>query len=165
MKSLYESILDDEDVLISDVKKTTNPFVMINNLVNNSNSIKTDVKTQMEIKRIFNEYINGVGFDAIARNLYNDNIPSPSQVAGIENASPKWHGSSVRCILENPHFIGDLVQGRSTTKSVTSTKRNIVSNDDLPSIIVPSNGILSPGFITMQSPTITDSGLTHFSSK
>ena len=75
--------------------------------------------------------VNGVGFDAIARNLYNDDIPSPSQVAGIENASPKWHGSSVRCILENPHFIGDLVQGRSTTKNVTSTKRNIVSNKDL----------------------------------
>ena len=57
MKTLYESILDDEDVLISDVKKTTNPFVMINNLVNSSSNIKNDVKTQMEIKRIFNEYI------------------------------------------------------------------------------------------------------------
>lgn len=57
MKTLYESILDDEDILISDVKKTTNPFVMINNLVNSSSNIKNDVKTQMEIKRIFNEYI------------------------------------------------------------------------------------------------------------
>ena len=56
MKTLYESILDDEDVLISDVKKTANPFVMINNLVDNSN-IRTDTKTQMEVKRIFNEYI------------------------------------------------------------------------------------------------------------
>lgn len=57
MKTLYESILDDEDILISDVKKTTNPFVMINNLVNSSSNIKNDMKTQMEIKRIFNEYI------------------------------------------------------------------------------------------------------------
>ena len=57
MKTLYESILDDEDVLISDTKKSTNPFVMINNLVNNSSNIRNDVKTQMEIKRIFNEYI------------------------------------------------------------------------------------------------------------
>lgn len=30
------------------------------------------------VKRIFNEYIIGVGFDAIARGLYNDDIPSPS---------------------------------------------------------------------------------------
>lgn len=57
MKTLYESILDDEEVLIGDVKKTTNPFVMINNLVDSSSNIKTDVKTQIEIKRIFNEYI------------------------------------------------------------------------------------------------------------
>lgn len=83
------------------------------------------------VRRIFNEYISGIGFDAIARNLYNDDIPSPRQVANIKNASPKWHGSSVRCILENPHFIGNLVQGRTTTKNVTSTKRNIVPSDEL----------------------------------
>ena len=57
MKTLYESILDDEEVLIGDVKKTTNPFVMIYTLLNNSRDIRDDFKTQMEIKRIFNEYI------------------------------------------------------------------------------------------------------------
>lgn len=41
------------------------------------------------VKRVFNKYISGVGFDAIAINLYNDDIPSPRQVAGIKNASPK----------------------------------------------------------------------------
>ena len=83
------------------------------------------------VRRIFREYLSGIGFDAIARNLYNDDIPTPSQVACIKSASSKWNGSSVRCILENPHFIGNLVQGRTTTKSVTSTKRNTASNEDL----------------------------------
>ena len=92
--------------------------------------IKNDFTPDV-VRRIFNEYINGVGFDAIARNLYNNDIPSPRQVAGIKNASSKWHGSSVRCILENPHFAGNLVQGRTTTKNVTSTKRNIVPNEEL----------------------------------
>ncbi|HGM3417164.1 TPA: recombinase family protein [Clostridioides difficile] len=92
--------------------------------------IKNDFTPDI-VKRIFNEYISGIGFDAIARNLYNDGIPSPRQVAGIKNASPKWHGSSVRCILENPHFVGNLVQGRTTTKNVTSTKRNIVPREEL----------------------------------
>lgn len=92
--------------------------------------IKNDFTPDI-VKRIFNEYIGGIGFDAIARNLYNDGIPSPRQVAGIKNASPKWHGSSVRCILENPHFVGNLVQGRTTTKNVTSTKRNIVPREEL----------------------------------
>ncbi len=92
--------------------------------------IKNDFTPDI-VRRIFDEYISGIGFDAIARNLYNDDVPTPRQVAGIKNASPKWHGSSVRYILENPHFIGDLVQGRTTTKNVTSAKRNIVPIEEL----------------------------------
>jgi hypothetical protein len=57
MKTLYESILDDEEVLIGDVKKTTNPFVMIYTLLNNSRDIRDDFKTQTEIKKIFNKYL------------------------------------------------------------------------------------------------------------
>ena len=53
MKTLYESILDDEEVLIGDVKKTTNPFVMIYTLLNNSRDIRDDFKTQIEIKKIY----------------------------------------------------------------------------------------------------------------
>ena len=57
MKTLYESILDDEDVLMSDVKKSTNPCVMIYTLLNNSRDIRDDFKTQTEIKKIFNKYL------------------------------------------------------------------------------------------------------------
>lgn len=65
MKTLYESILDDEDMLIGDVKKTTNPFVMIYTLLNNSRDIRDDFKTQMEIKKIFNKYLaEGLPYEA-----------------------------------------------------------------------------------------------------
>lgn len=37
----------------------------------------------------------------------------------------------MRCILENPHFVGNLVQGRTTTKNVASTKRDVVPNEPL----------------------------------
>lgn len=57
MKTLYESILDDEDVLFGEVKKTLNPFVMIFNLLTSSGDIKNDIKTQTEIKKIFNKYL------------------------------------------------------------------------------------------------------------
>ena len=57
MRTLYESILDDEEVLIGDVKKTTNPFVMIFNLLNSSKDIRDDFKTQTEIKKIFYKYL------------------------------------------------------------------------------------------------------------
>lgn len=75
------------------------------------------------ILRIFNSYLSGMGFDSIARELLEEGIPTPSMVAGKRNASPLWHGSSVRIILENPHYIGNLVQQRETSINVTTEKR------------------------------------------
>jgi site-specific DNA recombinase len=43
--------------------------------------------------------------------------------AGKKKQTIYWNGSSVRKILENPHYTGDLVQGRETTISVTNTVR------------------------------------------
>ncbi|MDB1955453.1 recombinase family protein [Clostridium tertium] len=82
------------------------------------------------VKRIFNEYISGSGFDAIARKLYEEGIPSPSQIAEKPNATEIWHGSGVRNILENPHYTGSLYQARSSIISVTSNKRSIANKDD-----------------------------------
>lgn len=76
------------------------------------------------VKRIFKDYLSGKGFDRIAKELYEEDIPSPGQVAGKSDSSEKWHGSSVRLILENPHYTGDLVQCRSETISVTTNRRN-----------------------------------------
>ncbi|MDI5789152.1 hypothetical protein PO124_14135 [Bacillus licheniformis] len=41
-----------------------------------------------------------MGFDSIARELLEEGLPTPSMVAGKRNASPLWHGSGVRIILE-----------------------------------------------------------------
>jgi len=88
------------------------------------------------VRGIFRDYLAGKGFDHIARELYNEGTPTPGQVAGKKNASDKWHGGTVRFILENPHYTGDLVQGRSTTRSVTNKKRDQVQESNL--IIVPN---------------------------
>ena len=82
------------------------------------------------VRRIFREYLYGKGFDKIAMNLYEEDVPSPGQVAGKSNASDKWHGSSVRLILENRHYVGDLVQGKSEVISVLTDKRNYKENDE-----------------------------------
>lgn len=81
------------------------------------------------VKRIFKDYIAGKGFDAIARELYEEEVPSPSQIAGKTNANQMWHGSGVRNILENPHYTGNLYQCRSSVISVTSNKR-LFNNED-----------------------------------
>lgn len=88
------------------------------------------------VRRIFREYLSGKGFDCIARELYNEGIPTPAQVAGKKNANDKWQGSTIRMILTNPHYTGDLVQGRSTRRSVTNKSRDQKSPQDY--IIVPN---------------------------
>lgn len=93
-----------------------------------------DDSTPDVVRRIFNSYLSGQGFESIARQLLCENVPSPSEVAGKRNASSLWHSSSVRSILENPHYIGNLVQQRETTISVTTEKRR--KNDPANFIIV-----------------------------
>ncbi|MCI1858128.1 MAG: recombinase family protein [Sporolactobacillus sp.] len=83
------------------------------------------------IQRIFKSYIAGQGIDHIARQLLKEKIPTPSQVAHKKNASPIWHGSTIKGILSNEHYIGNLVQQRETSISLTSTKRKINSSDKI----------------------------------
>lgn len=95
-----------------------------------------DDETPNIVRRIFNEYLAGYGRDSIARRLYNEGIPTPAEVAGKKNAGDKWNDSTIKLILTNPHYTGDLVQGRTTTVSVTSTKRKKASDEEL--IIIPN---------------------------
>jgi site-specific DNA recombinase len=97
------------------------------------------------VRRIFNSYIAGKGFDRIARDLLEKGVPTPSQVAGKSDASSLWHGSSVRKILENPHYTGDLVQQRETTINVTTDQRRL--NDLSKQVIIEETheAIISKG--------------------
>lgn len=55
---IYESILDDEEVLINDTEKSlSNPFVMIMTIINNSSNAANDYRSELEVKKIFNKYI------------------------------------------------------------------------------------------------------------
>ncbi|MBL4963999.1 recombinase family protein [Bacillus halotolerans] len=46
----------------------------------------------------------------MARRLYNKGVNAPADVAGKKNASDKWNDSTIKLILTNPHYVGDLVQ-------------------------------------------------------
>ncbi|MDS9470862.1 recombinase family protein [Sporosarcina pasteurii] len=81
------------------------------------------------VRRIFREYLEGKGFDAVARGLYNEGIPTPAQISNKSNASDKWHGSTVRGILTNPHYVGALVQCRDTRPSVTDSRQLVPSSE------------------------------------
>ena len=97
---------------------------------NNGKLIIRNDNTPNIVKRIFDEYLSGNGFDAIARKLYEEDIPTPSIVGRKSKFNNIWHGSAVRNILENPHYTGDLVQNRTTTLSAVSKKRILNNKKD-----------------------------------
>ncbi|XZF75597.1 recombinase family protein [Bacillus sp. AL-1R] len=75
------------------------------------------------VRRIFGEYLDGKGMDSIAKRFTAEKVPTPSQIANKSNASPLWHATTIKNILNNQHYCGDLVQNRTETISVTTTKR------------------------------------------
>ncbi|MFS0637943.1 recombinase family protein [Mesobacillus foraminis] len=87
-------------------------------------------ETPTIVRRIFQEYLSGKGMDTIAKNLTAEQIPTPAQAANKANASDLWHSSTIKGILSNRHYIGDLVQKRSETISVTSSKRRKTSEQE-----------------------------------
>jgi site-specific DNA recombinase len=92
--------------------------------------IRTD-NTLNIVRSIFQQYLDGTGMDTIAKTLITEGVPTPSQVAKKANATNLWHASSIKQILNNRHYIGDLVQGKTETISVTSSKRREVSEEDI----------------------------------
>lgn len=81
-------------------------------------------------------YLEGKGFDSIARTLTKEGFPTPSQVAAKVNAGLYWQGTTIKKILINPHYTGDLVLCRETTLSVTNKVRTEVAKDA--QVIIPN---------------------------
>ncbi|WP_077210734.1 recombinase family protein [Bacillus dakarensis] len=91
--------------------------------------LKEDDTTNV-VKRIFRDYLDGIGMETIAKNLTNEKVPTPAKIANKSNASKQWHGSTIKHILCNRHYIGDLVQGRSEMITVTSSQRREVDKEN-----------------------------------
>ena len=73
--------------------------------------------------RIFDEYLSGKGFYAIAEGLTKDGIPSPSAHDPLRNRHRQssrgaWSKSAVRTILQNPRYTGHQVWSRQRRDEV-----------------------------------------------
>ncbi|MCG8920453.1 recombinase family protein [Actinokineospora sp. PR83] len=80
------------------------------------------------VRRIYAEYLEGVGDRVIAAGLNRDGIPCPSAWRPEQNKhrlADGWQGSTVRAILDNPRYTGFAVFGRSTKQEV------LVNPDDV----------------------------------
>lgn len=96
----------------------------------NGKLIKNCDETPQIVQRIFSEYLSGKRYDEIAKNLFADGIITPSQYLNKSNASNIWHGATIRGIIKNANYTGDLVQSKTKTQTVTSLKRVINNPKD-----------------------------------
>lgn len=70
----------------------------------------------LTVQKIFHLYLyKGWGTQKIANYLTSENIPTPRTILGAKNAGKTWHDSTIRGILKNKHYVGDLVQGKQKT--------------------------------------------------
>ena len=95
--------------------------------------IKDDESPKV-VQRIFSDYVSGESAESIAKKLTEENIPTPSQLSNKKGASTKWHATTIRNMLVNQHYIGNLVQGK--TEAVNTVYKNRVNNSKKDYIIV-----------------------------
>jgi site-specific DNA recombinase len=77
--------------------------------------------TALIVRRIFDEYVAGKGYFAIAEGLTRDGIPSPSGHDPERNThrdGKAWAKSAVRAILTNPRYTGRQVWGKQRKDEV-----------------------------------------------
>lgn len=93
-----------------------------------NNKLIIDPYASEVVKDIFNLYLRGFGFTAIAKYLNKKDIPSPSKYKhqkgiklNIISSRPideiKWSTNAVKTILTNELYLGHLIQGKRTTTS------------------------------------------------
>jgi len=101
--------------------------------LNDNNKLLIDIDVSYVVKKIFDLYLSGLGFMKIAMYLNNKNIPCPSLykyqkgiklnvVSSKKREDIKWSSASVKTILTNEIYIGNLIQGKRTTISYKNHK-------------------------------------------
>ena len=83
------------------------------------------------VKRIYREYLNGASCQAISKGLMRDKVKTP-------RGSKRWHDTTIRKILENEKYMGDLLLQKTYTVDFLNKKR-VKNNGDMPQYYVESN--------------------------
>ncbi|WP_372814776.1 recombinase family protein [Paenibacillus sp.] len=55
--------------------------------------------------------------------MTDEKVPTPAQRQNRKNASSDWHLSTVKLILQNPVYVGDMIAQRTTVAALGSNKR------------------------------------------
>lgn len=105
---------------------------------NNKNKLIIDDEASLVVKRIFNMRINGIGTEAIMRTLNNENIPCPTKYKHQKGSNYKntniihyvWRAETIKDILCNPVYIGNMAQRRCERISYKVRKHKKIPRKD-----------------------------------
>jgi DNA invertase Pin-like site-specific DNA recombinase len=98
---------------------------------NKEGSWEIDRDKALVVNRIYDEYLLGKSMLRIARDLTQDKIPSP-------NNNSAWGQTTVRKILNNPAYIGDVLYQKNYTSDTISGKR-VTNNGEFPMYYIEDN--------------------------
>ena len=87
----------------------------------NKNKLIIDPEASLVVKRIFNMRVKGIGTEEIMRTLNNEKIPCPTVYKKQKGSNYKnvnivhnvWRAETIKWILTNPTYIGNIAQRKS----------------------------------------------------
>ena len=89
----------------------------------NKNQLIVDNSVSENIIMIYNLYIEGYSLNTIAKKLTQMNIKTPSEYKNLSKKSTKWNDITIKNILTNPVYIGDMIQHKTEKLSYKLTNR------------------------------------------
>lgn len=107
---------------------------------NDHHKLIIDEETAPVVRSIFERFVAGKSIIGIAKELNEEGIPNPSMYKKIKGFNYKhpvgrsndglWPDSSVRRILQNEMYIGNMVQGKNTTYSYKIKQCRAIPKED-----------------------------------
>lgn len=94
----------------------------------NRHKLELDEECAKNVRRIFDLYLEGTALSQIAYTFNDEHIPTPSQISGTgRNVCTIWKPSSIKHILKNEVYIGNMVQEKCKRINYKLKKR--IKND------------------------------------
>lgn len=106
----------------------------------NKNHLVINEEQALVVKRIFDMCLSGLSFFKIAKQLTNEGVKTPAGYYSFEWKSNynlkygQWHSKTIRDILTNRMYIGDMVQNRRS--KVNYKVKKVIKNNVCDYIIV-----------------------------
>ena len=98
--------------------------------ITQKNKLEIDTNVAYIIKKIFELYSEGNGFQKISTILDKEHIKTPSQYLNMSYQRETWNPKTIRAILVNEAYIGNTVQNKCTSISYKVKKKRKKSPEE-----------------------------------